>query len=47
MNFSKKVSNKKKLDTKKQWQKENQKAIDEYNKSVQEKGVFSNGLRGF
>lgn len=29
------------------WQEQNKKAIEAYNKSVDERGVFSDGLKGF
>lgn len=29
------------------WREENREAIDAYNRRIEEKGVFSNGLRGF
>lgn len=37
----------KKIYFKNQWQKENKKVINEYNKNVQKNGVFSDGVRGF
>lgn len=30
-----------------QWQEENRDAIEEYNRHIEARGVFSNGLRGF
>jgi len=29
------------------WQEENRDAIEEYNRQIEARGVFSNGLRGF
>ena len=30
-----------------QWQEENQEAVEEYNRRIETRGVFSNGLRQF
>jgi len=39
--------NKKLLTKIKNWQKDNQKAIDSYNQRIKENGLFSDGLRLF
>ena len=40
-------TNKKLLIKKKNWERNNKKAIDSYNQRIKENGVFSDGLRQF